>query len=139
MAWLGLLQASQEVVLGFGGKQTMAAALKVPCRQCSWKLGCTLALGGTFVAVKGDPSKCSDIAVCSFAAACCVFPAASQACQEVAKRFPAVEYTEMIVDNTCMQLVSRPNQFDVMVTPNLYGNLIANVVAGGGRARGVGS
>ena len=57
-----------------------------------------------------------------------------QACQDVAKRFPAVEYTEMIVDNTCMQLVSRPHQFDVMVTPNLYGNLIANVVAGkGGR------
>lgn len=37
----------------------------------------------------------------------------------------------MIVDNTCMQLVSRPNQFDVMVTPNLYGNLVANIVAGG--------
>ena len=36
----------------------------------------------------------------------------------------------MIVDNTCMQLVSRPHQFDVMVTPNLYGNLVANVVAG---------
>lgn len=36
----------------------------------------------------------------------------------------------MIVDNTCMQLVSHPEQFDVMVTPNLYGNLVANVVAG---------
>ena len=36
---------------------------------------------------------------------------------------------EMIVDNTCMQLVSRPDQFDVMVTPNLYGNLISNVVS----------
>jgi hypothetical protein len=36
----------------------------------------------------------------------------------------------MIVDNTCMQLVSRPHQFDVMVTPNLYGNLVANIVAG---------
>ena len=34
----------------------------------------------------------------------------------------------MIVDNTCMQLVSRPDQFDVMVTPNLYGNLVSNVV-----------
>lgn len=34
----------------------------------------------------------------------------------------------MIVDNTCMQLVSKPHQFDVMVTPNLYGNLVMNVV-----------
>ncbi len=32
------------------------------------------------------------------------------------------------MDNTCMQLVSRPDQFDVMVTPNLYGNLVSNVV-----------
>ena len=36
----------------------------------------------------------------------------------------------MIVDNTCMQLVSKPEQFDVMVTPNLYGNLVCNIVAG---------
>jgi isocitrate dehydrogenase (NAD+) len=33
-----------------------------------------------------------------------------------------------------MQLVSRPHQFDVMVTPNLYGNLVANIVAGEGGA-----
>jgi isocitrate/isopropylmalate dehydrogenase len=55
-----------------------------------------------------------------------------QACKEVASRYPNIEYTEMIVDNTCMQLVSRPHQFDVMVTPNLYGNLVANIVAGEG-------
>lgn len=36
----------------------------------------------------------------------------------------------MIVDNTCMQLVNRPNQFDVMLMPNLYGNIISNVCAG---------
>ncbi|CAF1670133.1 unnamed protein product [Adineta ricciae] len=36
----------------------------------------------------------------------------------------------MIVDNTCMQLVNRPTQFDVMVMPNLYGNIVANVCAG---------
>lgn len=40
-----------------------------------------------------------------------------------------VQAEEMIVDNTCMQLVSRPDQFDVMVTPNLYGNLVSNVVS----------
>ncbi|KAF8056351.1 IDH1 [Scenedesmus sp. PABB004] len=53
-----------------------------------------------------------------------------KACKEVAARYPGIEYTEMIVDNTCMQLVSRPNQFDVMVTPNLYGSLVANIIAG---------
>lgn len=36
----------------------------------------------------------------------------------------------MIVDNTCMQLVSKPQQFDVMVMPNLYGNIVSNVVCG---------
>ncbi|KAI8474612.1 MAG: isocitrate dehydrogenase, NAD-dependent [Monoraphidium minutum] len=53
-----------------------------------------------------------------------------KACQTIAKKYPNIEYTEMIVDNTCMQLVSKPDQFDVMVAPNLYGNLVANVVAG---------
>jgi isocitrate/isopropylmalate dehydrogenase len=47
----------------------------------------------------------------------------------VAKRYPSIVAEEMIVDNTCMQLVSKPNQFDVMVTPNLYGNLVMNVVS----------
>ena len=36
----------------------------------------------------------------------------------------------MIVDNTTMQLVSNPDQFDVMVMPNLYGNIISNLAAG---------
>lgn len=36
----------------------------------------------------------------------------------------------MIVDNTCMQLVSKPQQFDVMVLPNLYGSIVDNVGAG---------
>lgn len=36
----------------------------------------------------------------------------------------------MIVDNTTMQLVSNPQQFDVMVMPNLYGNIIDNLAAG---------
>lgn len=36
----------------------------------------------------------------------------------------------MIIDNCCMQLVSRPEQFDVMVMPNLYGNIIDNLAAG---------
>ncbi|CAI0407733.1 unnamed protein product [Linum tenue] len=53
-----------------------------------------------------------------------------ESCREVAERYPAIAYNEIIVDNCCMQLVSRPEQFDVMVTPNLYGNLVANTAAG---------
>ena len=41
------------------------------------------------------------------------------ACRRVAAKYPNIQYEEMIVDNTCMQLVSKPEQFDVMVTPNL--------------------
>lgn len=44
-----------------------------------------------------------------------------ESCAEVAKAFPQVEYEEVIVDNCMMQLVSKPQQFDVMVTPNFYG------------------
>ncbi|KAJ9541066.1 hypothetical protein OSB04_027572 [Centaurea solstitialis] len=53
-----------------------------------------------------------------------------ESCREIAKRYPDIKYNEIIVDNCCMQLVSRPEQFDVMVTPNLYGNLVANTAAG---------
>uniref|UniRef100_UPI001CB90B4F isocitrate dehydrogenase [NAD] regulatory subunit 3, mitochondrial-like n=1 Tax=Erigeron canadensis TaxID=72917 RepID=UPI001CB90B4F len=53
-----------------------------------------------------------------------------ESCREIAKRYPDIKYNEIIVDNCCMQLVSKPEQFDVMVTPNLYGNLVANVAAG---------
>ena len=47
-------------------------------------------------------------------------------CGEVAKDYPQIQYDDIIVDNCTMQLVSRPEQFDVMVTPNLYGNIISN-------------
>lgn len=40
-----------------------------------------------------------------------------------------IQFNDMIVDNTAMQLVSRPQQFDVMVTPNLYGNIVSNIGA----------
>lgn len=53
-----------------------------------------------------------------------------ESCREVAKKYPGIKYDEIIVDNCCMQLVARPEQFDVMVTPNLYGTLIANTAAG---------
>ncbi|XP_073029786.1 isocitrate dehydrogenase [NAD] regulatory subunit 1, mitochondrial-like isoform X3 [Primulina eburnea] len=53
-----------------------------------------------------------------------------ESCREVASAYPSIQYNEMIVDNCSMQLVSKPEQFDVMVTPNLYGNLVANTAAG---------
>jgi isocitrate dehydrogenase (NAD+) len=49
---------------------------------------------------------------------------------EVAKDYPEIAFEGMIVDNTCMQLVSNPWQFDVMLLPNLYGNIVANVCCG---------
>ena len=48
----------------------------------------------------------------------------------ISKDYPEIEYQEMIVDNTCMQLVSRPEQFDVMVMENLYGDIISDLCAG---------
>ncbi|CAM6087352.1 unnamed protein product [Calypogeia fissa] len=53
-----------------------------------------------------------------------------ESCREIAKNYPGIKYNEVIVDNCCMQLVSKPQQFDVMVTPNLYGTLVANTAAG---------
>ena len=51
-------------------------------------------------------------------------------CQETAQLYPQIEFESMIIDNTCMQLVSHPQQFDVMVMPNLYGRIIDNLAAG---------
>ncbi len=51
-------------------------------------------------------------------------------CREVASHYPAVQYNELIVDNACMQLVMRPEQFDLLVLPNLYGDIISDLAAG---------
>ncbi|XP_052787914.1 isocitrate dehydrogenase [NAD] subunit beta, mitochondrial-like [Mya arenaria] len=53
-----------------------------------------------------------------------------KSCEEVAKFYPSIKLENMIIDNCCMQLVSNPHQFDVMVMPNLYGNIIDNLAAG---------
>ncbi len=52
------------------------------------------------------------------------------AAREVAKEYPDIECSEMIVDNTCMQLVMRPEQFDIIVTTNLFGDIISDLCAG---------
>ncbi len=51
-------------------------------------------------------------------------------CREVAAGFPQIEYGELIVDNACMQLVMRPETFDVLVLPNLYGDIVSDLCAG---------
>jgi isocitrate dehydrogenase (NAD+) len=50
--------------------------------------------------------------------------------REVAKEYPQIACNEMIVDNTCMQLVLNPWQFDVIVTTNLFGDIISDLCAG---------
>lgn len=50
--------------------------------------------------------------------------------REVAAQYPDIDFNEMIVDNTCMQLVMRPEQFDVIVTTNLFGDIISDLCAG---------
>jgi len=50
--------------------------------------------------------------------------------REVAEEYPDIEFGDVIVDNMCMQLVRRPQQFDVLVLPNLYGDIISDLCAG---------
>ena len=58
-------------------------------------------------------------------------------CRAVAQLHPTIAFQELIVDNTCMQLVMNPYQFDVMVMQNFYGDLVADLCAG--LAGGVGT
>jgi len=48
----------------------------------------------------------------------------------VAKKYPDIEYEETLVDNMCMQLVQNPERYDVLVLPNLYGDIISDLCAG---------
>lgn len=50
--------------------------------------------------------------------------------EEIAKEYPTIESNSLIVDNTCMQLVMKPEQFDVLVMPNLYGDIISDLTSG---------
>ena len=50
-------------------------------------------------------------------------------CRDVAKEYPEITYGEHIVDNTCMQLVMNPYQYDVLVMENLYGDIISDLCA----------
>lgn len=50
--------------------------------------------------------------------------------REVAKKYPEIEYKEILVDALCMQLVQNPSKFDVLVMPNLYGDIVSDLTAG---------
>jgi isocitrate dehydrogenase (NAD+) len=50
--------------------------------------------------------------------------------REVAKQYPDIEYDEYLVDNMCMQLVQKPENFDVLLLPNLYGDILSDLGAG---------
>jgi isocitrate dehydrogenase (NAD+) len=51
-------------------------------------------------------------------------------CKQVAEQFPEITYAEHIVDNTCMQLVMNPWQYDVILTENLYGDILSDLCSG---------
>lgn len=53
-----------------------------------------------------------------------------ESCRAVAREFPDIAYDERIVDATCMQLVMMPHRFDVLVMPNLYGDIVSDLCAG---------
>jgi isocitrate dehydrogenase (NAD+) len=50
--------------------------------------------------------------------------------RKVAKEYPEIEYREVIVDNCCMQLVMKPQQFEVLLLENLYGDIVSDLAAG---------
>jgi len=53
-----------------------------------------------------------------------------QTAEQVSKDFPDIEFEERIVDNMCMQLVQKPELYDVIVLPNLYGDIMSDLGAG---------
>lgn len=50
--------------------------------------------------------------------------------KEIAKKYPQIEFEDRIVDNMCMQLVQKPELYDVLVCPNLYGDIISDLCSG---------
>src|ERR1700674_134886 len=58
--------------------------------------------------------------------------------EAVAAHYPEIEYLEMIVDNACMQIVMDPLQFDMLLLPNLYGDVMSDLAAGLGGGRWAG-
>ncbi len=52
------------------------------------------------------------------------------AAREVAKEYPGIEFEDVVIDALCMRLVRNPQQYDVIVLPNLYGDIVSDLCAG---------
>ena len=50
--------------------------------------------------------------------------------RKISQKYPSIEFKEILVDNCCMQIVQNPNQFDVLLLPNLYGDIVSDLCAG---------
>ena len=50
--------------------------------------------------------------------------------RNIAEKYPQIKFREILVDNCCMQLVQKPEQFDVLLLPNLYGDIVSDLTAG---------
>ena len=50
--------------------------------------------------------------------------------REISKNYPQINYREILVDNCCMQLVQNPNRFDILLLPNLYGDIVSDLTSG---------
>ncbi len=50
--------------------------------------------------------------------------------RNISKNYPKIKFREILVDNCCMQLVQNPNQFDILLLPNLYGDIVSDLCAG---------
>ncbi|MBR6164005.1 NAD-dependent isocitrate dehydrogenase [bacterium] len=53
-----------------------------------------------------------------------------ESARKIAQNYPDIEFKEILVDNLCMQLVQNPSKFDVLVLPNLYGDIVSDLTAG---------
>lgn len=50
--------------------------------------------------------------------------------RKVSEKFPTIKYEELLIDNMCMQLVQQPELYDMLVLPNLYGDIVSDLTAG---------
>ena len=53
-----------------------------------------------------------------------------ECCKRVARSYPEIEYNELIIDNACLQLVRDPTRYDMLLLPNLYGDIVSDLCAG---------
>ena len=76
-------------------------------------------------------NNCKEVCVVTKANICKLSDGLFLECaRKIAQQFPQIKFREILVDNCCMQLVQNPNQFDVLLLPNLYGDIVSDLCAG---------